>query len=85
MNALFEQREMDANAMRYEAEIENLAAARRGNSPFAVHRPRLYRDGNQWCALYGDDLQTGVVGFGPSPEAAEKAFNEAWREEVAYE
>ena len=24
----------------------------------------LSKDGDQWCALYGEDLQVGVAGFG---------------------
>jgi hypothetical protein len=31
---------------------------------------RLFRDGDQWCALRGGDLQEGVSGFGLTPEAA---------------
>lgn len=26
-----------------------------------------YKDGNQWCALYGEDLQSGIAGFGATP------------------
>jgi len=33
-------------------------------------RPSLSIDGNQWCALYGDNLQDGVAGFGDTPEKA---------------
>lgn len=46
--------------------------------PSAVYRPKLSIDGNQWCALYGDNLQDGVAGFGDTPEAACAAFDEAW-------
>lgn len=38
-------------------------------------RPRLYIDGNQWCALYGENLMEGVAGFGDSPAAACYAFD----------
>jgi hypothetical protein len=31
---------------------------------------RVYRDGDAWCALVGDDLQSGIAEFGVSPEAA---------------
>lgn len=31
---------------------------------------RISLDGSQWCALRGEDLQTGEAGFGPTPEAA---------------
>ena len=26
-----------------------------------------FKDGNQWCALYGKDLQVGIAGFGNTP------------------
>jgi hypothetical protein len=30
----------------------------------------LSLDGNQWCALFGSDLQQGVAGFGDTPSEA---------------
>lgn len=50
--------------------------------PFTLYRPRLFPDGNQWCALYGEDLQSGVAGFGNSPSEAVTAFNRAWYEKL---
>jgi hypothetical protein len=47
--------------------------------PSMMLRPRLSVDSNQWCALYGEDLQTGVAGFGASPEKAYADFDRAWR------
>lgn len=47
--------------------------------PSALFKPRLFIDGNRWCALYGDNLQEGVAGFGSSPEEAMTAFNVAWK------
>jgi hypothetical protein len=44
----------------------------------AIYRPKLSIDGNQWCALYGDNLQDGVAGFGDSPELAMVDFNKNW-------
>ena len=38
---------------------------------------KLFRDGNQWCALYGENIQDGVCGFGPTPAAALNAFEHA--------
>ena len=32
------------------------------------------RDGNQWCFLWGKNIQEGVCGFGDSPEEAMQAF-----------
>jgi len=46
--------------------------------PAAVFRPTISMDGNQWCALYGDNLQDGVCGFGDTPAAAMSAFDLAW-------
>lgn len=46
--------------------------------PSVMFRPRLSIDGNMWCALYGENLQEGVAGFGSSPEAACCAFDNAW-------
>jgi len=47
--------------------------------PSVVWRPRLYRDGDQWCALYGENLQDGCAGFGDTPEEAMAAFDAEWR------
>lgn len=46
--------------------------------PSVLYRPGLSIDGDQWCALYGDNLQSGVAGFGSSPDAAMRAFDSAW-------
>ena len=51
--------------------------------PCVVYRPKLFRDGNQWCALYGEDLQHGVAGFGKSPEKAMRNFCLEWNKEIA--
>ena len=46
--------------------------------PSAIYRPVLYQDGDSWIALYGEDLQIGVVGCGETPEAAMAAFDQTW-------
>lgn len=38
-------------------------------------KPKLFKDGNQWCALYGDNLQEGVAGFGDTPHKAMLNFD----------
>ena len=43
----------------------------------SVLKPRLFKDGNAWCALYGDDLQVGIAGFGDTPALALMAFETA--------
>jgi len=46
--------------------------------PSVLYRPRICIDGNQWCALYGDNLQDGVAGFGDSVQAAMSDFDVQW-------
>ncbi len=47
-------------------------------APHVLYKPALAPDGDQWCALYGDNLQEGVAGFGDTPAAAMAAFDKAW-------
>lgn len=46
--------------------------------PSVLMRPKIFPDGDQWCALYGDDLQNGVAGFGKSPSLAMYDFDKNW-------
>ena len=46
--------------------------------PFMLLRPKIFPDGNQWCALYGDNLQEGVAGFGDTPAKAAVQFDVEW-------
>ena len=61
-----------------EAADEAMATAQEGQRPCILFKPRLFRDGDQWLALFGDNLQEGVAGFGDTPDAAMRAFDEAW-------
>lgn len=47
-------------------------------APSTHFRPRVFPDGNRWCALYGEDLQNGVAGFGKTPEGAIADFDHNW-------
>lgn len=47
-------------------------------SPHVLMRPAVYPDGNMWCALYGENLQDGVCGFGETPAAAMADFDKNW-------
>ena len=58
------------------AAIDSVAA--NYERPSAVFKPRLSIDGDQWCALYGDNLQDGVAGFGKSPADAMWDFDRNW-------
>ena len=50
--------------------------------PSVLFRPSIGRDGNKWCALYGDKLAEGVAGFGDSPAEAMADFDKAWQTKV---
>ena len=52
-------------------------------SPQVLYKPKLFIDGNQWCALYGDNIQGGVAGFGSSPFYAMKDFDSNWIKELS--
>jgi hypothetical protein len=45
---------------------------------FAMLKPSIKIDGNQWCVLYGEDLQSGIAGFGNSPYLAIVDFEKSW-------
>lgn len=49
--------------------------------PFMLLRPKMYPDGNKWCALYGDNLQDGVCGFGDTPDLAAADFDRNWTQQ----
>lgn len=45
---------------------------------FSMLNPKLFLDGNQWCCLYGEDLQVGISGFGETPVEAIRQWNAEW-------
>lgn len=55
-----------------------MEAASEYDRPSVIYRPTLAIDGGQWCALYGENLQAGVAGFGTSPHEAMQKFDDAW-------
>lgn len=50
--------------------------------PHVLMRPALSIDGNMWCALYGENLQDGLAGFGKSPEDATADFDINWSKKL---
>lgn len=46
--------------------------------PSVLYRPSISLDGKKWCALYGENLQDGVAGFGDSPAVAMADFDRRW-------
>lgn len=51
--------------------------------PSVIWKPKLSLDGNQYCALYGDDLQSGIAGFGDTAHKAMLDFDKNWFEQQA--
>lgn len=49
---------------------------------FSILKPTLTVDGNQWCCLYGKDLQDGIAGFGDSPYLAILDWNKEWHNKI---
>ncbi len=76
-----DQQEMVAQSRAWVSEIEirhlNELYSER-NRPFHHMKPKLYIDGDQWCCLFGENLQDGICGFGASPAAAAYAFDVAF-------
>lgn len=46
--------------------------------PSVLYRPSLTHDGTQWRAVYGEEHGAGITGEGDTPEAAMRAFDQAW-------
>ena len=49
---------------------------------FSMLKPELYKDGNAWCCLYGENIVEGIVGFGDTPRLAVYEWNKAWNEKI---
>lgn len=39
----------------------------------------VFKDGDKWCCLSGDNLQEGIAGFGDTPLGAVIEHNVFWR------
>lgn len=64
------------------AEVQKQAASELMR-PSYLYKPRLFIDGNQWCALFGENVQDGVAGFGNSPNEAMYDFDKEWYSPLA--
>lgn len=58
------------------------AVAAETTKPYVLMRPVIRLDGNMWCALYGDNIQEGVCGFGKSPDEACRDFDRNWNKKL---
>ncbi|HEY2144062.1 MAG TPA: hypothetical protein VGH06_06875 [Candidatus Udaeobacter sp.] len=59
------------------AAMEQMELYRRAHpgSPSAVRAPRLFFRSELWIALLGPNIEEGIVGIGPTVEAALRAFD----------
>jgi hypothetical protein len=73
MNAKF----LDAVAARQRAE---LYCELHPGSPSAVRSPKVFLKSGVWTALLGKDVRHGIAGFGPTVEAALRAFDRQYLE-----
>lgn len=48
-------------------------------APHVLLKPSIFPDGDQWCALMGEDIAIGICGFGDTPEEACHEFDKAFR------
>ena len=74
---------MAANAICHSADMVKISwqeAAWEYQRPSVVFKPVLAKDGDMWCALFGDNLQEGVAGFGETQAKAMYAFDTAWQQ-----
>lgn len=80
---VFTQGEFDVNftraALRLHLENPPIDAGR----PHVLMRPAISIDGDKYCALYGENLQDGVAGFGDSPYAAMCDFDVQWNTKLS--
>jgi len=73
INGLNGRHVLDSTAAAMER-MELYCAAHPG-SPSAARRPQLLYRGQLWIALLGPSVQEGIVGIGPTVEAALRAFD----------
>jgi hypothetical protein len=68
----------DTSELDYSMHLERVATEYQRRRPFMLLQPKMFPDGSQWCALYGDNLQEGVAGFGNTPADAAEDFDMQW-------
>lgn len=67
--------------LQHEAQMMLLSEQQNMNL-FTMLNPSLTKDGNQWCVLYGENLQVGIAGFGDSPILAILDFNKQFHSKL---
>ena len=76
--SFIDQQDFITTGIRQEAAAEDLQRARKQNAPHMLYQPEIFKDGNAWCALLGEDIAVGVTGWGYSPADAMAAFDIEW-------
>lgn len=84
MNRDFEQMEswqrQHHEEIRHDIELCNMEE-RRKLDIIATLKPKFSKVGNQYCFLFGDDLQSSIAGFGDTAFQAAENFVKAFFEE----
>lgn len=60
----------------------NLIIAKQEILLFTELKPKITIDGNQYCVLYGNDLQSGIAGFGDTIYNAIIDFNKQFHKQL---
>jgi len=58
--------------------IMNVLVEKEEMNLFATLNPKISKDGDRWCVLLGEDVITGVCGFGDTPYKAILDFNRSF-------
>ena len=78
-----ETRQVESNQRQHHEVLEHhsrlsFAVEREELCLFSMLKPVITKDGDQWCVLYGSNLQEGIAGFGDTPRKAIAAWNAEW-------
>ncbi|KKK71101.1 hypothetical protein LCGC14_2917320 [marine sediment metagenome] len=68
--------------VRQHQEKMNLIVEQEEYNLFVLIKPKLYKDGNQWCCLYGSDTIEGIAGFGDTPYKAIQNWDSEWQKSL---
>jgi hypothetical protein len=69
------------NAGRQHSEELNLIVQKQEYALISSLGLKPFKDGNQWCFLWGDNIQDGVSGFGDTPYEAMIDFDKNFHRE----
>ena len=62
----------------YEQKMQNYVYQCERIAPHVIHNAKIFKDGNQYCCLLGENIQEGVCGFGKTPKEACDEFDNVW-------